>query len=58
MTYRITWIERGTRNAAMLGLDETIESGDSVAEIRDAAIYAAECQGVDLERYECVVEAE
>jgi hypothetical protein len=55
-TYRITWVERDTRNAACLGLDETIESDWTEEESREAAEYRAECAGVDLERYECIME--
>jgi len=55
-TYQITWVERGTRKAAMLGLDETVQSDWTESETREAAEYRAECDGVDMERYECVVE--
>ncbi len=55
-TYRITWIERGTQNAACLGFDETIEGDWTEEETREAAEYHAECAGVDLDRFECVVE--
>jgi hypothetical protein len=54
---RITWIERGTRNAAVLGLDELIDTAHSDDEILENALYAAECQDVDLDRYEPVIEA-
>ena len=55
-TVKITWVEKGTNNAAMIGLDETIESADTLDEIREAAEYHAECGGHDLVKYECVVE--
>lgn len=55
-TVQITWVEAGTNNAAMIGLDETIESFDSIDEIREAAEYHAECGGYDLSKYECKVE--
>jgi hypothetical protein len=58
MTYRITWVEKDTNSAACLGLDETIESGASPDQIREAARYRATLAGVDLERYEVEVATE
>jgi hypothetical protein len=55
-TYRITWVETGTGFAASLGLDETIRTDWTEAETREAAEYRAECDGVDLGRYSCLVE--
>lgn len=51
MTIKLTWVHAGTNNAAMLGLDEIVEA-DSTDEAEDAAFYAAECQGVDIDKYE------
>lgn len=55
---KITWIEKSTEpntNTAMLGLDETISSDASIEQIReDANVYAAQ-QGVDLDKYSCVI---
>jgi hypothetical protein len=56
---KITWVERGTDNAACLGLDETVEieatdGADLVRAILQAesdAEYHGECQGIDLKRY-------
>lgn len=53
---KITWVETGTNNAAMIGRDETINSSSPIDDIREAAEYHAECCGVDLERYSVVVE--
>lgn len=53
---RITWIERGTRNAAMLGLEETMDTDWSLEECLEAAQYRANVIGVDLHRFEPVVE--
>ncbi|MDE2100998.1 MAG: hypothetical protein KGL39_27375 [Patescibacteria group bacterium] len=55
-TVKITWIEIETQNAAMVGLDETIESSDTLDEIREAAEYHAECAGVDLTRFQCILD--
>jgi hypothetical protein len=55
MRVRITWVAKGTNNAALLGLDETVEA-DSLGDARDAAIYHAECQGIELDRYDIEVE--
>ncbi len=55
-TVRITWVEAGTNNAAMLGLDETIESSDTLTEIREAALNYGDEQNVDLDRYDVVAE--
>jgi hypothetical protein len=55
-SYRITWVETGTGYAAGLGLDETIQTEWTVAETREAAEYRAECDGVDLARFACLVE--
>lgn len=49
--FKFTWVHRGTRNAAMLGLDEIVETPFLQAAI-EMAEYNAECQGVDLEKYE------
>jgi hypothetical protein len=58
-TYRITWVERDTRYAASLGLDETIKDSDFTwEEAKEAALYHGECAGVDLDRYEPMVQVE
>lgn len=57
--YRVTWVEKGTKNAAALGLDERLKvAGVTPEMIRQAAIYHAHCDGVDLDRYEPIVELE
>jgi hypothetical protein len=55
-TYKITWVESSTRNAACLGLDEKIQSDGTLSEVAWAARYHGECAGIDLDRYEPVVE--
>jgi hypothetical protein len=51
--YRITWIDRETRNAALLGLNEEIVTQ---ADVKADSEDHAKTQGIDLDRYECVVE--
>ena len=53
---RITWVLKGTNESAAFGNDETVRTDWTLDECREAAEYHAECDGVDLERYECVVE--
>jgi hypothetical protein len=55
-TVRITWVERGTRNAACLGLDETIETDWTITECREAALHRGSTAGIDLDRYDVNVE--
>lgn len=56
-TVRITWVEAGTMNWNPAGPDdETIQSADELAEIREQAECHAEERGYDLSRYECRVE--
>ena len=56
-SYQITWVEIGTNNAACIGLDEFIESSDyTPVEMKGAVEYKGECAGVDLEKYEPIVE--
>jgi hypothetical protein len=52
---RITWVFRGTRDAAMLGLDDTVEAESLEAAI-DAAEYHAQCQNIDLDEFEVQAE--
>lgn len=55
-TYRITWVETGTGNAAGLGLDETIHTDWTEAETREAAEYRAAGYGISLAQFSCLVE--
>jgi hypothetical protein len=56
---KITWVERGTDNAACLGLDETVEveaadGVDLITAVLQAeadAEYHGECRGIDTEKY-------
>jgi hypothetical protein len=47
---RITWVD-AQGNAACIGLDETIRSDWTPEECRTAAIYHAQCQGIDTDRF-------
>lgn len=55
-TVKITWVEIGTNNAAMLGFDETIVTKWTLEECRAAALDRGAEAGVDLDRYDVVVE--
>ncbi len=51
-TVKITWVDGFHPGAAaMLGLDETIETDWTVPECYDAAVHRAQEQGVDITRY-------
>ena len=56
----ITWVEKGTRNAACLGFDETIiETTDceiDVENLIDCAIDFGANAGIDLNRFEPIVD--
>ena len=54
-TIRITWVFRGTRDAAMLGLDDIVEA-DSLDAAIDAAEYHAQCQNIDMDEFEVQAE--
>jgi hypothetical protein len=56
MKVDITWVERGTNNAACIGHDEKGVEADSVGEAAENCLHYAEEAGIDLERYEPVVE--
>jgi hypothetical protein len=56
MTYRITWVLRGTRTASMLGIDEVVTSDDPYEVVLENAVYNAICAGVDVDAHECRVE--
>ena len=53
-SFRITWCD-DQGNAACLGLDETVIAESAEEVVRDA-VYAAECQGIDTDRYHPEVE--
>jgi hypothetical protein len=53
---QITWFDRETGAAAMDGMDERIETDWTLEECRAAALYRGECEGLDLDRYDVMVE--
>jgi hypothetical protein len=61
-TIKITWVHKRTNRAAGIGLDETIpydrerSDEDNLQQAEVDAEYAAECQGINLQRYEPIVE--
>jgi hypothetical protein len=55
-TFNLTWVERGTNNAAMLGHDEKGLVGDSEADVMADVLHHAEECGIDLDRYEPVLD--
>jgi hypothetical protein len=57
-TVKITWVDRlaGYSSAAAIGLDETIETDWTTMECYEAAIYRAQCQGIDIDRYGPMIE--
>lgn len=56
MKVNITWVEKGTANAAMLGYDERGIEVDSVASAIENCEYFADQAGIDLDRYSPLVE--
>jgi hypothetical protein len=55
-TVRITYVVRGTDDAAMIGLDEVVQTDSTDEEIIENAEYHAACQGYDSDMYEVCVE--
>ena len=56
-TVRITWVESDTANWNPAGpADETIETADTLDEIREAALNFAAEGGYDLDQWDCRVE--
>ncbi len=56
----ITWVEKGTHTAACLGFDEhIIETTDSMIDekvLHDCAVDFGTVAGIDLDRYEPVID--
>jgi hypothetical protein len=54
-TIRVTWLDKAG-NAACLGRDETLITDWTDSEIIEAAYYRAECDGIDSNEYDLLLE--